>query len=117
MRIHSSSLAAIPLQQRKTPTEEIARVNEEAIAKQLAPYKPNDTLTQHAVAKIASPAEIAQALDKDNSNKNNTLAQDERASKPFDQRTQHALNAYAAHANIQVQNQRTNLIGGVDLYA
>ncbi len=117
MRIHSSSLAAIPLQQRKTPTEEIARVNEEAIANRIATNKPNETLTQHAVAKIPSSVEIAQVLDKEHSNKNNDLAQDGQTGKPLDQRTQHALNAYATHANIQVQNQRANLLGGVDLYA
>lgn len=116
MRIHSSSLAAIPLSLRKTQAEEIARVAEIPVTDQFTTGKQAEEKKQEQVLKPQTPAEIEQVLEKETQSIKNASALVDSTNKPANSRAMQALNAYAAQDTILKQNHRTNLIVGVDFY-
>jgi hypothetical protein len=106
MKIHSSSLAFSPINlNQKTGKGSDAQNDDLSLPKEAK----NQTINQPS-----SPEHIEKTLDKAN------LAIDfttKNIIKPTDSRTLRALSAYNQQFNAPLQDQRTQLISGIDIYA
>ena len=106
MRVHNSSLTFSPLGlNQKTGRNNSAQNNDPALAKDAQHNKVNQP---------SSPEEIKNTLDNNNLSidfTNNNII------KPTDSRTLRSLSAYNREFNDPLQDQRTQLITGIDIYA
>ena len=116
MVIHSSSLtfSRVGFNRSEVGKNESAQKenenNELSLSKVSYARKFNKALTP-----LYSPDEIKQRLD--DADLNLTLASPEHSYKPTDARTLIALNAYSKAINQPLQDQRAELIAGIDTYA
>jgi hypothetical protein len=108
MKIHHSSLAFTPLsinqKVSRNNSEQNKAQNRPSIATGAQDKKPNQP---------SSPEEIKQKLD----NANLVDFTDKNFIKPTDSRTLRALSAYNQEFNAPLQDQRAQLITGIDTYA
>jgi len=104
MKIHSSSLTFSParLNQQQTAKSNNVQNNERAALP--APKETQSPLRTYPSDKITQPSGA-------------DSARQENAYQPTDKRTLNALNAYQQESNQVLQDQRVNLITGVDTYA
>ncbi len=107
MKIHSSSLTFSPI-----GLNQKAGRNDSAQNKD--PNELSDTQNKNT-NKPSSPEEIKKALDSVNSAID--LSGQDNLIKPTDSRTLRALSAYTQELNAPLQDQRAQLITGIDAYA
>ncbi|TAN70790.1 MAG: hypothetical protein EPN17_03900 [Methylobacter sp.] len=106
MKIHSSSLTFSPiLPNQKSGRNDGAQNNEPSVAKDAQNKKVNQP---------SSPEEIKKTLD--NKSLGLDLSSQDNIIKPTDSRTLRALSAYTQEFNAPLQDQRAQLITGIDAY-
>ncbi len=103
MKIHNSSLTLTPVRPSQTPGRDSnVSNNESSVAKETQNKKVNQP---------SSPEEIKKAsLSIDLTGQDNII-------KPTDSKTLRALSAYTQQFNAPLQDQRAQLITGIDAYA
>lgn len=107
MKIHSSSLTF-------SPTGLSQKVARNDSAQNKAPNELSDSQNKPA-NKPSSPEEIKKALD--NVSSVTDLSSQDNLIKPTNARTLRALSAYTQEFNAPQQDQRAQLITGIDAYA
>lgn len=115
MRIHSSSLAPIPLNYRKPSTEAVDVVGDVAKPDAVSGDKQTPK-NQSNLTPPQTPAAIQEILASEKNHKANEFSVSDSTAKPFNTRIQFALNAYNSHPDVVAQNQRTHTVVGVDFY-
>ena len=106
MKIHSSSLAFSPINlNQKTGKRSNAQNNDPSLLKDNQSQKVNQPSSPDPIKKTLNKANLA--IDFINKN----------IIKPTDSRTLRALSAYNQEFNAPLQDQRTQLISGIDIYA
>jgi hypothetical protein len=106
MKIHSSSLTLSQIGSNQTASKNNGLPNNELSVTKDAPNK--------AYNQPSTPEEIKNTLA--NTNLNNSYTSNN-IIKPTDSRTLRAISAYNKEANAPLQDQRAQLITGIDAYA
>lgn len=115
MKIHSSSLAFTPIgfnqQVGKNNSAQNKNEKDELLASRDSKNKP----LNQAILPSSTPDEIKKTLD--NAGFGLDPIKQVNLIKPIDSKTSRALSAYSRELNSPMQDQRTQLITGIDIYA
>jgi hypothetical protein len=115
MRIHSSSLAFSPIGFNQQVGKSNSAQNKSEKDELLVSKDSKNKQLNQALLPSSTPDEIRKTLDNaglglDSTKQVNLI-------KPIDSKTSRALSAYSRELNSPLQDQRTQLITGIDIYA
>ncbi|MEQ1637714.1 MAG: hypothetical protein ABL903_13595 [Methylococcales bacterium] len=111
MKIHSSSLRTPPAKLVGTPIDKLARAQNNVTREET-----KTNLKQDVVKVTQTPAEIEQLLTQEGLELSNEPVMKDVLNDPLPTKVKQALNAYDDQRNQAIQNQREELIVGIDFY-